>query len=248
MAPTDDTLLRLSVRAADARIELAADQVTRRCLAALDLAEIPLPVPIEEWIEHPLGFQLSIVAAEEMEQGVLGLARPTEGEIELCDTLAEHEGRYRFTCAHELGHLILHADCAAAFRDGALPSLSGADDIEREADRFAAAMLMPVATLAEAIERIRREQGLNPAVVPMLRGDDTLSVWLWRRCFLPALCDRYGVSRAAMTYRLREVRLPGQKRLLRPSLAPLLVAPEMAIAALGLDRVSVLDGVPVPPA
>jgi hypothetical protein len=248
MPPPTENPLRLSVRAADARIELAADQVTRRCLAALDLTEIPLPVPIEEWIEHPLGFRLNIVAAEDMEQGVLGLARPTEGEIELCDTLAEHEGRYRFTCAHELGHLILHSDRAAAFRDGALPSPASADDIEREADRFAAAVLMPVATLADAIERIRREQGLNPAVLPMLRGDDALSVWLWRRSFLPALCDRYGVSRAAMSYRLREVRLPGQKRLLRPSLAPLLVVPEKAIAALGLDRVRVVEGVPVPPA
>jgi Zn-dependent peptidase ImmA (M78 family)/transcriptional regulator with XRE-family HTH domain len=40
--------------------------------------------------------------------------------------------RYRFTCAHELGHLLLHPDPIAGDRDQ-----------EREADRFAAELLTP---------------------------------------------------------------------------------------------------------
>ena len=48
-----------------------------------------------------------------------------------------------------------------------------------------------------------------------------------------------------MAYRFRELRLPGQRRILKPSMISLMVAPEKALIKLPLDRISVHDGVPV---
>lgn len=236
--------LRLSVRAADKSVELAADGVLRKCMRSRALREAPLPIPIERWIEHPLGYSLEFVGEDQLGEGVLGLARPSTGEMLISQSLQRHETRLRFTCAHELGHLLLHQTKTDTFRDAELPRSKDADAIEREADRFAAALLMPVGTLASEIEAARISHHLAPSCINMLRGDDALTVWLWRRCFLPTLAARYGVSRQAIAYRCRELRLPGQRRLLRPSLVPLLVAPERAIEALGLDGITLRDGVP----
>lgn len=75
-----------------------------------------------------------------------------------------------------------------------------------------------------------------------MRGKGLEAVWVWRRCLLPFLADLYGVSRAAMVYRCRELRLPRGRRLVRPSLVPLLAAPDRVVTELGLDRVRVEDG------
>ncbi|MGP1345491.1 MAG: ImmA/IrrE family metallo-endopeptidase [Phycisphaerales bacterium] len=238
-------LLRLSVRNADRSVELAADGVIRKCMRSLALREVPLPIPIEQWIEHPLGYSLGFADEDELGAGVLGLARPGTGEMLISQSLECHEPRLRFTCAHELAHLLLHTSQAEALRDAELPRGNGADRVEREADRFAAALLVPVGTLAAQIEAARIENHLAPSCIAMLRGDDARTVWLWRRCFLPALADRYGVSRQVMVYRCRELRLPGHRRVLRPSILPLLVAPERAIEALGLDTIRLEDGTPV---
>lgn len=239
--------MRLSVRAADAKVELAAQAVLRTCVERLGLDEIPLPVPIDDWIERPLGYRFSVASEEEMGAGVLGIARRTEREILVSETLLGNEGRYRFTCAHELGHMTLHASGSGVsdqHRDEVMPYPANASIVEREADRFAAAMLMPIDLLPNAFASVAMDKQLHPSCFDLLRGDDVRAVWLWRRCFVSALAERFGVSTAAMVYRCREVRLPGQKRLLKPSLIPLLVAPEDAVEALGLDAIGLRDGVP----
>ncbi len=241
--PTPRTL-RLSVRAADARVELAARTTIRRCLAALGLGGVPVPVPVEQWIERPLGYRFGIADDAELAPGVLGVARPTTGEVIVAQSLTEHEGRYRFTCAHELGHLVLHQARAELFSDGELPGDPEAAAIEREADRFASALLLPLETLASTFEQARLASGLSEQCYPLLRGDDAVTVWLWRRCFVPFLVERYLVSRQAAIYRCREVRLPGQRRLVRPSLVELILAPKNVVAPLNLDQIRVVDGLP----
>lgn len=216
----------------------------RRCVTAEGM-EVPLPVPIEEWIECPLDYSFGIATQNELGEGVLGLARPTEGEILVSEALLNQEGRYRFTCAHELAHLILHRDLAVSFVDGQLPAADDAAKVEREADRFASAMLMPVSTLPRAFEQVRRELGLDPDAMKLLQGRDILADWLWREHFIPALAGRYGVSRAAMVYRCRELRLPRGRRLLRPSLVPLLLAPARVIAEIELAECRIVDGWPM---
>lgn len=237
--------VRLSVRAADARVELAATALLDQILHRLGLPEVILPLPIDDWIERPLGYQFGIVGDEDLGSDVLGLARPLTGEILIHERLLEHEPRYRFTCAHELGHLVLHTTHAAELRDAELPRDGSADSVEREADRFASALLMPLRTLSKKIGEAVEASNLNPGCIDLLRGDGVEAIWVWRRCILPFLCEAYGVSRSAMIYRCRELRLPKQRRLVRPSLVPLLAAPEKVLADLRLDRVRVVDGRPV---
>ena len=69
--------------------------------------------------------------------------------------------RRRFTIAHELGHLFLHSSKTVnyetsllMFRDGR--STDGSDPKEREANRFAAELLMPEGLLRKEMEKLLR--------------------------------------------------------------------------------------------
>lgn len=89
--------------------------------------------------------------------------------------------RQRFTLAHELAHYMLHRDLVDEVVDNALyrsPNLG--DDMERQADRFAAQLLLPA-------EEVRRAYSTLRALGP--------------------LADRFDVSDAALRIRLRELRL-----------------------------------------
>jgi Zn-dependent peptidase ImmA (M78 family) len=88
-------------------------------------------------------------------------------------------GRKRFTIAHEIGHFVLHPERCRPERGGAVNEAGRIE--EREADTFAAELLMPDHLVREAV----REQGLDVA----------------------RLADRFEVSRKAMLARLRHLGL-----------------------------------------
>ena len=100
-----------------------------------------------------------------------------------------HEHRQIFTTAHELGHFLLH-DFDDLHVDRQLKvwlrselSSQGIDDEEKEANLFAAELLMPVRFLGEDVDKIGAID---------LEDEDVL-----RR-----LAKKYGVSTQAMTFRL----------------------------------------------
>jgi hypothetical protein len=84
-------------------------------------------------------------------------------------------GRRRFTIAHEIGHFVLHPERCRPERGGGVNEAGRME--EREADAFAAELLMPDHLVREAV----REQGLD----------------------VTRLADRFEVSRKAMQTRLR---------------------------------------------
>jgi IrrE N-terminal-like domain len=86
--------------------------------------------------------------------------------------------RRRFTVAHEIGHHLLHSDGAAVLCRPADVQTAQASERarEREANRFAAELLMPEAMVREAADR---------------DGPDPI-----------ALAGRFGVSDVAMGFRL----------------------------------------------
>lgn len=99
--------------------------------------------------------------------------------------------RQRFTVAHELGHFLLHAGepvhidrANTAFRVNHRDARSsmGVDDSEREANLFAAELLMP----AQFLERDLRNKNFD------LLDDDAVRV----------LASQYQVSAQALTFRL----------------------------------------------
>ena len=106
-----------------------------------------MPVPIERIAENHLGYDIEIT-----DEGLfsdpefLGGIHFDDKLIQVNGSVEDHDGRYSFTVAHELGHHCLHKD---AFKE-----MSAADEImcrdtgekpiaEIQADRFAAYLLMP---------------------------------------------------------------------------------------------------------
>ncbi len=104
-----------------------------------------------------------------------------------------HANRRKFTIAHELGHFLLHK-AEKVHLDERKPggfvlqwrdqnSSTGEDLLEREANLFAAELLMP----AKALEKDLRNQNVD-----LLEDED----------FLKNLSKKYGVSVQALTIRL----------------------------------------------
>lgn len=123
------------------------------------------------------------------------LVRRPDGQVFILVNRSHHPNRKRFSVAHEIGHHQMHGDHPAVFVDGSMidfrdeHSASGEDWREIQANRFAAALLMPKPFLMRALA------GRN---IDMLNDDDEL---------LDELARAFGVSRQAMTYRLMNLGL-----------------------------------------
>jgi len=113
-----------------------------------------------------------------------------------------NDGRYRFTCAHELAHWVidrkyfmqigetaaLTSETADVMRKSIAISSNTSAMIERQANRMASRILMPKCTLKPAYHHVRGTS-LSPAAVPV------------------HLANLYGVSKQAMQIRLEEMGL-----------------------------------------
>jgi Zn-dependent peptidase ImmA (M78 family) len=164
------------------KIELHA----RRLLNAARIDKPPVPVErVAKCLnikvdKSDLGHDCSGVLIRQGDRAVIGVNR------------ADHPNRERFTIAHEIGHYVLHeretyvdTGYRVNFRD--LDSGSGTKSEEVEANRFAAALLMPEAMVKVAFNDLAFD----------LAGtkDDELR----------KLADLFGVSTQAMAYRLAVV-------------------------------------------
>ena len=157
-----------------------------------------LPVPVEKIVSNTFGLLIREVEdmteapglGEERSTNVSGLLLTGPGEIWVNAAEARQwEGRKRFTICHELGHYVIHQDSLEPtvfcrrieVVDEAEPGPveDPRVELEREADAFAAALLMPAALVAA------RRVALD---------DD-----------LAALCAEFGASEKAMRCRLQAV-------------------------------------------
>ncbi|MBS0646935.1 MAG: ImmA/IrrE family metallo-endopeptidase [Verrucomicrobia bacterium] len=117
----------------------------KNVLLEFPTASEQLPVNIEHIVEKK-GIRLLPFDFKEDISGVLMLEN---GEATIGYNLNEHRLRNRFTIAHELGHYLLHKDDKDLFVDKefrALFRLNNGDASakhEREANEFAACILMP---------------------------------------------------------------------------------------------------------
>lgn len=161
------------------------------------------------------GNTLEVAGILEAQPGRVRVSRQMPAEIRL------------FTSAHELGHVVLHPQLQEAHRDRALDgSQVSKDQIEREADRFAAAFLMPAKQvrtkfsqtfgnapfrLTEATAFALLGKGLYEAHLKLKTQRD-LSIELARtQRFngknIISLSDQFRVSVSAMAIRLEELEL-----------------------------------------
>lgn len=97
------------------------------------------------------------VVFEELDDDVSGFLLRDNGSITIAINKQHPANRQRFTLAHEIGHLVLHADQgdrlwldkAYYFRDGS--SSKGDQASEVQANEFAAGLLMPEELVKDAV-------------------------------------------------------------------------------------------------
>ncbi len=149
-------------------------------------------------IKTPKGIQLEKIAkylgvdikGEDLDFDVSGLfvMKNDKSYIRYNNTESEH--RQRFTIAHELGHFMLHKEDKPLFVDKNekilyrnFDSSTGEIKKEREANAFAAALLMPRFLLKQAISNT---------------PDNTENV-------ISYLAEQFNVSEQAMSFRLSNI-------------------------------------------
>ena len=229
------------------QIEKRAWSVLERCRRKLDLEKIPLPIPVEDWIEAALGIRFGFTDLSYLGEDILGAAFVAEREILIDERVLQHEGRFRFTCAHELGHLLLHRKVKSVFHETGDVGFCGSPDAyERQADRFAAAFLMPVPLLELELIQVFAARGLKPARATMeLMRPTPESEWLWRKVVLPQITRRFDVSLAAAVHRFNDIRpkIEDTAPLLPRELVNVLLVP--ARAGSSIDSTFIENGVAV---
>jgi hypothetical protein len=183
------------------------------------------PINVELIAERHLGLGLEIedLSARLGVTGVLGAVWFDEGIVRI-DEGVEHDGRYAFTLAHELGHWVLHRPLWESKQiEVPLFSLDGAEptpavvcrsdkkpQAEWQADYFASCLLMPEPLVRETIAELYgrdlpRWEGFNALVKEREYDPDLAHV-------ASVVIEAGGfdnVSKQAMGIRLKELALVG---------------------------------------
>ena len=132
--------------------------------------KIELPIPVLDMIEY-LGYDIDFRTYDKSKD-ILGETYLNEKLVAINENLTEkQEGRMHFTVAHEIGHIILHAQLATPdfqilLKDQEPNILCRKEDgfdgtnnkaLEWQADKFASFLLMPTAAVKETFSSIRNK-------------------------------------------------------------------------------------------
>lgn len=121
----------------------------------------------------------------------------------------DNEGRKHFTIAHELGHYFLsHQLKQNTFycsKSEIVEEGGWKDPIEQEANYFASCLLMPEEKVKNAfLAMLATSRKATVKDYLNVTSDGTFGVWVHIR---DELTKRYGVSEAALRYRLQQLKL-----------------------------------------
>jgi Zn-dependent peptidase ImmA (M78 family) len=160
-------------------------------LAANEITSAPIPI---EQLIRSYGISIREDKVDDSLSGFL-FRDPQNTRVIIGTNKTHHPNRQRFTLAHELGHYLLHEgervrldESRVAYKINRRDAVSatGEDDIEKEANMFAAELLMPEKFI---------EQDLHHIDLDLLDPDadyETLATW----------AQKYKVSIQALTFRL----------------------------------------------
>ena len=158
----------------------ALEAIARKIISQYDpcLLDAPAPIPVEDIMENVYGLTMEfqyirkngrILGETVFEDTLVPIyeRRNREGykmvtvkagtviiDVSLIDN--RNDGRYRYTCAHELAHWVIDKDyfrenvTMAAMTDKADKSSETGANVERQADRMASCILMPKGTIKRA--------------------------------------------------------------------------------------------------
>lgn len=168
------------------------EKITSEILQANNIKKRPIDI---EKIANKLGLEIRI---EDLGRNVSGVLIIKDGKGVIGYNPSENSSnvRRRFTIAHEIGHFLLHSHNEKIFVDKKAfrthyrnsDSSSGEQKLEREANAFAASILMPRDLLLKDLDKI-----------PFDLGDEQDSI--------KGLADKFQVSSQAMAFRLSNLGL-----------------------------------------
>src|SRR5262249_1209750 len=133
-------------------VSYAQAEAEAEAFLAKQWAERTIPIPIEPIVEHRLGIHIEVVRSLFRDTGISGFLTNDASTIYVDEFMwANFEQRYRFTLAHEIAHLQLHArfyrrtrirskEELLAFRKALVAS--DVNRLEIQAMNFAGAVLM----------------------------------------------------------------------------------------------------------
>jgi len=192
----------------------ALEAIARKVISQYDprLLHTPSSIPVESIIEQVYGltmefqfirsngrvlgetvFETAMVPIYERGNGGGYKLIPVKAGTVIIDASLinnRSDGRFRFTCAHELAHWVLHKEFYTQLGEtAAMTSVVRSSEtdvvIERQADRLGCYLLMPKGAVKTAFYNASGSAGNKTAV----------------------LAELFGVSRQAMQIRLEEMRL-----------------------------------------
>ena len=148
---------------------LSYDQLRRHAEAFLTAYHSTqhIPTSIEQIIEFQLHIDIVPLPGLEEAFEIVGFTASTLDEISVDQHVYEHQpGRYRFTLAHEVGHVVLHADLFKGHRFRgvdewkrfvrAFPDLE-LSRLEWQAHSFAGLVLVPPEALQRELKSAARQ-------------------------------------------------------------------------------------------
>jgi Zn-dependent peptidase ImmA (M78 family) len=164
------------------------ESLTFEILTKLRISELPIPI---KKIAKKRGVQIK---PYKFEDDVSGLLLIKDRVSTIGYNPLESDVRQRFTIAHELGHFELHRKESGLFVDKKFKvhfrdqvSASGYDKKEKQANAFAAAILMPEPVLIQEINKSEYDL-----------ADESC---------LKELAKKFNVSTQAMSFRIANLRL-----------------------------------------
>jgi Zn-dependent peptidase ImmA (M78 family) len=120
----------------------------------------------------------------------------------------DNAGRRNFTIAHEMGHYFLKHQLQSNFfycnDDAIAEETQAVNTLEREANHFASCFLMPEQKIKSAFLSILKNSKKTKNKDFLLVNSHTFGIW---RGISEDLIKRYGVSEAALRYRLKHLKL-----------------------------------------
>ncbi|TGK87957.1 ImmA/IrrE family metallo-endopeptidase [Leptospira bourretii] len=155
-----------------------------------------LPIAIEKIIGKK-GIDLHVT---ELPSDISGILNVENKEYSIFVQESHHEHRQRFTMAHELGHFLIHhpetthIDRKSYFRSPL--SSTALDREEIEANRFAAAILMPKEMVMQEVKRFIETY-----------GEDIIDTEEENNPLITSLATKFKVSPAAMMLRLQNLEI-----------------------------------------
>jgi len=162
--------------------------------------------PVDELIRLHLGITIEYDDLTYLDRSegcrVLGCAYPNSKEIVICRRVTKYKPLFRTTAAHELGHILMHADHSQRCMLFTPDRLASTPE-EQEANAFMQAIILPNPVLKLGIGYICHLYGINMRLT-LDAANNQRGRWIWQKWLFPHLINMLCVSRQMITIKMKQ--------------------------------------------